>query len=185
MPTISATEEHTIERIRTKHSLESLFEHSVDDFLGILTSPDFVTNMHVPMLKVYYRLVGANMRSCSNVRLYGSASSNSDTLDASIRRSVYSDIIPQLVLDIVTVEVFRTRTKDLLFSKSSLCNSTWMNCLCLHERLLLGLFEHLEPDPKVYFDVGIDIVDYVYRKVCKMKNTRSSGETESLTVGMV
>lgn len=185
MSTISRIAEHTRDNMISIECLESYFRHSLDDFLSILTSPDFVTNMHVPMLKMYYCLVGADMRSSADVQLYESALINSDSVGDSIRRSVYSDIIPQLVRDIVTVEVFRIRTTALLTIKSSLCNSTWMNCIYLHERLLLGLFEHFEPNPQAYFDVGIDLVDYVYRKVCTLKNARASGETKSSTVGMV
>ena len=176
MSTIARIAENTRDKIISNERLVSYFKHSLDDFLSILTSPDFVTNMHVPMLKMYYCLVDANMRSSANVQLYESALINSDSVGDSIRRSVYSDIIPQLVLDIVTVEVFRMRTTALLTSESSLCNWTWMNCLYLHERLLLGLFEHFEPSPQAYFDVGIDLVDYVYRKVCTLTNSRASGE---------
>jgi len=142
-------------------SLEKLLNHSDEYFLQMLRSSDFVTCMHVPLLLTYRRISNETVPSAEPV-----GQVNHLRIASKVRETIEDYANSQIVRDLVSIDAVRTRLRKASASQGNhLFDSIWKNCLDLHERLLLSLFEFMEPESESFADVEVDMMDYIYRKV--------------------
>lgn len=145
----------------TFRSLEKLLNHSDEYFLKMLRSSDFVTCMHVPLLLIYRRISNETVSSAEPI-----GQVNHLRIASKVIETIEDYAKSQIVRDLVSIDAVRTILRRASAPQgNNLFDSMWKNCLELHERLLLSVFEFLEPESESFADVEVDMMDYIYRKV--------------------
>ena len=146
-------------------SIECIFRQPLEGFVGILTKSDFVTRVHLPLVKLCAGIF-LKPESVHDVKqiidpLSVIPGGSSVSLDERT-----PNLMENIVVHLVTTEVATRRIECGTFPDINGLDCTWINSLKLHEKLLLTLLEGLDTGGTGYGEMAAEALDFVYRKVC-------------------